>query len=193
MALTRKFLSAMGIEQDKIEEIIQAHVETINALKDERNEALEKVKSFDEISTKYNDLVSKDFENKFINTQKELEEIKDNIQKEKTSIAKQKAYTKLLKEENIADKYIDSILKVTDFNNIALDENNNLNDIESLRSNVTENFQDFIESKKITGAKVAHPVTTGNPTATTKEEIMKIKDGEARRKAIAENPELFNL
>ena len=32
MALTRKFLTAMGIEDDKIDEIITAHSETVNAL-----------------------------------------------------------------------------------------------------------------------------------------------------------------
>ena len=37
MALTRKFLSAMGIEQDKVDEIINAHVEVTDALKEERD------------------------------------------------------------------------------------------------------------------------------------------------------------
>lgn len=33
MALTRKFLAAMGIEADKIDSIIDAHTETVDALK----------------------------------------------------------------------------------------------------------------------------------------------------------------
>ena len=37
MALTRKFLSALGIEADKVDEIINAHAETVNALKEERD------------------------------------------------------------------------------------------------------------------------------------------------------------
>ena len=37
MALTRKFLRALGIEDDKVEEIIGAHLETVNPLKDERD------------------------------------------------------------------------------------------------------------------------------------------------------------
>ena len=35
MALTRKMLKAMGIEEEKIDEIIDAHTETVNALKDQ--------------------------------------------------------------------------------------------------------------------------------------------------------------
>ena len=37
MAMTRKFLKAMGIEEEKIEQIIEAHTETVNALKEERD------------------------------------------------------------------------------------------------------------------------------------------------------------
>ena len=37
MALSRKFLSALGIEADKIDEIISAHTETVDALKEERD------------------------------------------------------------------------------------------------------------------------------------------------------------
>ena len=35
MALTRKFLAALGIDNDKVDEIIQAHTDTVNGLKDE--------------------------------------------------------------------------------------------------------------------------------------------------------------
>lgn len=37
MALTRKLLRSMGIEDEKIDQIIDAHTETVNALKDERD------------------------------------------------------------------------------------------------------------------------------------------------------------
>ena len=35
MALTRKFLKAMGIEDEKIDQIIEAHTETVSGLKDQ--------------------------------------------------------------------------------------------------------------------------------------------------------------
>ena len=35
MALTRKFLAALGIDNDKVDEIIQAHTDTVNGLMDE--------------------------------------------------------------------------------------------------------------------------------------------------------------
>ena len=39
MALTRRYLKALGIDEDKIEEIISAHGETVTALKDEIEKA----------------------------------------------------------------------------------------------------------------------------------------------------------
>ena len=35
MAFTRKMLKAMGIDEDKIEQIIEAHAETVDALQDD--------------------------------------------------------------------------------------------------------------------------------------------------------------
>ena len=39
MALSRKFLTALGLEGDKVDEIISAHSETVDALKEERDKA----------------------------------------------------------------------------------------------------------------------------------------------------------
>ena len=37
MSLTRKMLKAMGIEEEKIDQIIEAHSETVDALKKDRD------------------------------------------------------------------------------------------------------------------------------------------------------------
>ena len=47
MALTRKFLTALGIEADKVDEIINAHAETVDALKAERDTYKDKAEKFD--------------------------------------------------------------------------------------------------------------------------------------------------
>ena len=38
MALSRKMLRAMGIEDEKIDQIIEAHTESIDALKEQRDQ-----------------------------------------------------------------------------------------------------------------------------------------------------------
>ena len=45
MALTRKMLKAMGIEEEKIDQIIEAHTETVDALKADRDKLKRTLKS----------------------------------------------------------------------------------------------------------------------------------------------------
>ena len=49
MALTRKFLAAFGIEADKVDQIIEAHVETVDGLKKEIADLKEQVEIESEI------------------------------------------------------------------------------------------------------------------------------------------------
>ena len=63
VALTRKFLKALGIESDKQDEIIDAHAETVNALKEQRD----------------NYKVDAD---KLVAVQKELDDLRESIVKD---------------------------------------------------------------------------------------------------------------
>ena len=56
MALTRKFLAALGIEADKVEEIISAHMETVNGLKDEKEALQKKADQVDSLTEELNEL-----------------------------------------------------------------------------------------------------------------------------------------
>ena len=66
MSLTRKLLESMGLDADKITSIIDAHVETVDALK-EKNATQE---------TKLKELSEK--EAQYLETKKELEKLKAN-------------------------------------------------------------------------------------------------------------------
>ena len=71
MALTRKMLKAMGIEDEKIEQIIEEHAETVDALKKQRDEAKEQAGEADELKKQLED------------AQKRLEDVKDDGYKAK--------------------------------------------------------------------------------------------------------------
>ena len=55
MALTRKLLAALGIEAEKIEEIISAHTETVDALKNERDQYKADAEKLPEVQKKLNE------------------------------------------------------------------------------------------------------------------------------------------
>ena len=57
---------------------------------------------------------------------------------------------------------------------------------------VKTEWSDFIVTTSTTGANTSTP-PTNNVTGKTKEEILSIKDGAARRQAMMDNPQLFGL
>lgn len=198
MALTRKFLTALGIEEDKVDEIINAHAETVNGLKEQRDsykadaEALPGVKA--ELETLKKAAAEKaGSDSKYDELKKEYDDYKKGVETRKMNAKKETAYKALLKDAGVSDKRFDSILKVTTLDGIELGEDGKIKDAEALTKNIKSEWADFIVAENKQGAKVPTPPANNGGTTKTKEEIMAIKDGTERRKAIAENPELFGL
>ena len=176
MALSRKFLSAMGIEADKIDEIITAHTETVDALKDERDrykadaEKLPEVqKNLDEATKKLEETLKADEKDKwkvkYDALKEEHDQYKAGIESEKTKQKKSDAYRKLLKETGVSEKRIPAILRVTDLDKLELDDDENLKDVESLQNTIREEWPEFIMQQQEQGAQTDHqnhPEGNGN-------------------------------
>ena len=104
MALSRKKLVALGIESEKIDEIIEAHVETVNALKAELDEAkgnsdaLAKVtKERDKYKAELDELKESVSDNeaykaKYDELKDEYDSYKKGVQAESAKASKLKAY-----------------------------------------------------------------------------------------------------
>ena len=109
MALTRKFLKAMGIEDDKAEEIISAHVETVNGLKGERDylhEQLEAGKQAQKPKAKQadpkpNEPGENPYKEQLEAEKKAFAEYKAQVEAEKAEEQKRGLYRKLLAEAGI--------------------------------------------------------------------------------------------
>lgn len=202
MALTRKFLSALGIEAEKVDEIIQAHSETVEALKEERDsykenaEKAEKLqKELDSTKNKLAELSKEDaYKVKYDALKEDYDKFKKGIETEKIKHEKTEAFRKLLKEVGISEKRIDAVLKVSGSNIDALEfeEDGKIKGIDELKKAIASEWADFIvtdDGKK--GADVSNPPANNGGKVRTKEEIMKIKDVAERQQAMLENKELF--
>ena len=182
MALSRKLLSTMGIEDDKIDQIIEAHTETVNALKDERDEAQKTadkykfdaerlpgiLKEMDELKeasgkddvwkVKY-DAKTEELEA----LQKEYDEYKTGITAKETLAQKQEAYRSLLKEIGISDKRIEAVLKVSDVESVELTEEGKIKDSDKLTDAIKDEWSDFIVKESTKGADTSKPpASNGN-------------------------------
>lgn len=198
MALTRKMLKVMGIEDEKIEQIIEAHTETVDALKTERDELKEKAEQLPDVQKQLDKLKAEAEKNNADSYKAKYEAVKDEYDKYKgeitakeTKSAKEAALRSVLKKIGVADKSIPWVVKGTNLDDLELDEKGGLKNADKVEGK----FRDECSSLIITeGERPTKPETppTGGKVQPTKAEIMKIKDTAERQAAIAENIELFN-
>ena len=164
MALTRKWLSALGIEADKVDEIIQNHTEVTDALKSERDqykadaEKLPGVQAELDAMKKASEAQEKDpWKVKYEAIKEEFDQYKTEIQTKETKAAKETAYRALLAKAGIPDKRLDAVLKVSDVDSITLDKDGNIEDSDNLLKGIKDEWSDFIPTKSVEGAKTPTP------------------------------------
>lgn len=208
MALTRKALVAMGIDAEKIDQIIEMHTEVVDAIKSERDTAKEEAKALksdaDKLAAVEKELADLKeqsdkpdaYKEKYEALQEEYKAYKGEITAKEAKDAKSKAYRNMLKEVGISEKRLDTVMKVaeaTGFNGIELDDDGAIKGVEELKESAKNEWADFIVSEGTVGAKTPTPPSNTGGGAKTKDEIMAIKDYGERQKAIAENHQLFGF
>lgn len=197
MALTRKFLSAMGIEADKVDEIITAHTEVTDALKTERDKYKKDAEELPKVQAQLDDALKKGddaYKEKYEQEHKAFEDYKKTQDAEALQRKKKSAYREILKEAGIQDKRIDAVLKVSGdvINKIELDDNGKVKGADELTKAAASEWPEFIAKEETHGTNTQSHEGSGSG-GMSKEDIMKIKDDTERQKAIAENHELFGF
>lgn len=197
MALTRKMLKAMGIEDEKIDQIIEAHTETVDALKEQRDNYKKDADKLPEVQKELDDLKEDGddggYKDKYEKEHAAFEKYKTEQAEKETDANKRSAYKALLKDAGVSEKRIDTILKVLDPSEIELDDKGKIKDSDKVTEKIKSDWADFIVTEGKKGAETTTPPSNIGGKTMTKAEIMAIKDGTERRKAIAENPQLFGL
>ena len=199
MAFTRKMLKAMGIEDEKIDQIIDAHSETVDALKADRDAYKEDAGKLAAVQKELDALKAKGddgYKAKYEAEKAAHDALKADIAAKETKKAKTDAYRELLKGANIDEKRIATILRAEapTIDKIELDADGKIKNAEQYTASIKSDWADFIVTQSAKGANTATPPANGGAATTkTKEDILKIKDAGERQKAIAENPTLFGI
>ena len=209
MALTRRSLTAMGIDAEKIDEIIALHAETVEALKEQRDgykseadkakEELSGVqKDMDATKTELDGLKEaqgKDapYKQKYEDLKQEYESYKTGIEEKEAKGKVSEAYKAILKEAKIADKYIPVIMKATDLSGFKLDENGNLEGAKEAKEKAASEWAEFVEKTSAKGTNTSNPPKNTGGSDMTVEEIDAIKNTAERQKAMYEHRDLYGL
>lgn len=164
MSLSRKFLAALGIEQEKIDEIIDAHTETVNALKEERDkykkdaEELPGVqKELDELKQAAEKNPDGVYKQQYEDLKSEYEQYKADVDAKETAAKKKEAYKSLLKQVGVSEKRIDAILKVSPYNGVELEKDGSVKGADDIKKSLKEEWADFIVQEETKGAETKIP------------------------------------
>lgn len=194
MAFTRNFLKSLGLTDEQIQSVIEEHTSVTDALKKYKEDA-EKLpvvqKELDDLKKDTADYEA--IKKQYADEKQAFEEFKKNVDSEKALNNVKSAYKALLKANNVDDKRIDSILKVTDFTEKKLNKDGKFENEKDLNEAIKTEWKDFIVKTETRGAEVETPPANNGGNKLTKADIMKIKDTEKRQQAIADNPELFGI
>ena len=199
MAFTRKMLKAMGIEEEKIDQIIDAHSETVDALKADRDAYKEDAAKLAAVQKELDELKAKGddgYKAKYEAEKAAHDALKADVAAKETKKAKTDAYRELLKGANIDEKRIATILRAEapTIDKIELDADGKIKNAEQYTESIKSDWADFVVTQSAKGTNTATPPANGGAASTkTKEDILKIKDAGERQKAIAENPTLFGI
>ena len=174
MALTRNLLDALGIEKEKQQTIIDAHAETVEALKAERDKYKADAEKLPEVQKELKtaqDAAKKSGDAAKI--QKDFDDYKASVEAEKTKAAKETALRKVAKDAGLTDAGIAKAVKYQDFTKIELDEKGEVKDAKELIKSLKEEWPEHIAKENSQGADVSNPPggngggngSKGNPRA----------------------------
>ena len=202
MSLTRKMLKAMGIEEEKIDQIIEAHSETVDSLKADRDSYKEDAEKLKDVQKELDDLKAKGddgWKEKHDRLKDEFDQYKNDVQEKETKAAKEAAYRAILKDANLSEKGIEKAVKYAEWDKIELGEDGKLKGANDHIKAAREEWAEYVTTTTTTGAKTSTPPANNGGSKLTKAEIYardehgryKLSTAE-RQKALAENPELLN-
>lgn len=98
-----------------------------------------------------------DWKAKYEKEHTDFEAFKTSVDNEKTLAKKQSAFSKLLADEQINEKHIKDVIRLTDFSKISLDKDGKLENIDAIKKTINDEWSEY----KVTTVQKKQQV--GNP------------------------------
>ena len=196
MALTRKMLKAMGIEEEKIDQIIEAHSETVDSLKADRDNYKKDADQLKSVREELDELKAKGddgWKEKHDKLKDDFDAYKKDVEAKKTHNKKVEAYRTILKDAGLSEKGIEKAIKYAEWDKIELEADGKLKGASDHIKAVKEEWAEYVTTTTTTGANTSNPPANngGSGNGKTREEILAIKDGSVRRMEMVKNAHLF--
>ena len=195
MAFTRKFLKNMGLTDEQVDTVIDAHTEVVDALKKERDGYKESADKLEAVTKERDELkAGGDYKDKYEKEHKAFEEYKSGVTAKETRAAKEKAVRAYLESKSITGGNLDIAMRGLGAEIDAAElDGDKIKDTKPLDELIGGTYKGLVVTSKVTGRDTPNPPGNGDGKVVDKASIMAIKDAKERQKAIAENHELFGF
>jgi SMC interacting uncharacterized protein involved in chromosome segregation len=191
----------MGIEPEKIDQIIEMHTDTVNGLKDDISKYKADAEQLKTVQKERDDLKAElakngeeDWKSKYDKVQKDFDDYKKADKAKAETAKKTEAYKSLLLDAGVSAKHIDQILKVSadEISKIGFDEDGKVKDADSIKESIQKGWDSFIAKEGEKGANVSNPPSNNGGGLLTREDIYKkddkgryVMDAKHRQEALA--------
>lgn len=179
MALSRKYLSALGIEGDKIDEIINAHAETVDGLKDEIAKYKADAEKLPEVQKELDALKAQPedgYKAKYEKERDDFKAYKADVEAREALAAKKAAYTEVCKDAGLNEKGVAKALKYADWNAVELDETGKVKNPKDHIKALKEEWAEHVITSTTTGANTPNPPANNGGSIKSREDIYKTDD-----------------
>lgn len=193
MALTRKLLKGMGLTDEQVDNIIEAHTDTVDGLKADVTRYKADAEKLPTVQKELDDLKAAGdggYKEKYEKEHKAFDDFKADITAKETKAAKEKAVKAYYESKNITGDNLTIALRGSgaEIDGVELD-GEKIKDTKSLDALVDGTYKSLVSKPAVRLDMGARLNEGGKPM--TKDEIMKITDRTERRAAIAANMDLF--
>lgn len=195
MAFTRKFLKALGLTEEQVDSVVEAHTETVDGLKSQMAGYKADAEKLEGVQRELDDLKAKsggeDYKSKYDSEHAAFEKYKNDQNAKESAALAERLYREQLNALGITGKRADSIVRLTDLSAVKV-KDGKLEDADGVKRGIQTDYADFIPKTRTDGADPADPPHAGGKMS--REEIYK-KDDKGRyllstaerQKALAES------
>ncbi len=193
MALTRKLLKGMGLTDEQVDTIIEAHTDTVDGLKADVTRYKADAEKLPGVQKQLDDLKAAGdggYKEKYEKEHSAFEAFKTDITAKESKAAKERAVRAYFESKNITGANLDLAMRGCGEEMSALElDGEKIKDTKSLDALVDGTYKRLVSKPSVRLDMGARLNEGGKPM--TKDEIMKITDRTERRAAIAANMDLF--
>lgn len=203
MALTRKLLKGMGLTDEQVDTIIEAHTDTVDGLKADVSKYKAEAEKLPSVQKELDSLKAAGdggYKEKYEKEHSAFEAFKTDITAKESKAAKEKAVRAYFESKNITGANLDLAMRGCGEEMAALElDGEKIKDTKSLDALVNGTYKGLVSTTQTHGANPANPPANTGSANLTKADIYK-KDDKGRyvmstadrQKALAENPDLMN-